>query len=559
MVSALLSTFSYSTHPYRSSAYASSSSSVHTSEWFSIGVPDPEQTSSQAPQPAKFRIAKGLRTSSTLKSIRRKVSSSFSKHSKPKNSEEDVPPLLPPKSFYVLRSKTPVEPNTSESSSEPDQSLSSTATATADMSYSSDAPLLPTSDLEWKEHIFTLVAESLSPRPGDTSSPHVHQHNSVGVSPVHINIFGPAKPLSVAESPRPVVASSRSPRSRSRHSFLSSPKSPQSDSPTSPVMRSSWPLPRMMQRASSFHAVYSPNRPPSIPPPSVPIPPTPREVDVVIDAELEDFLELMSSPAEMSTPKVKVSIPVRAEVPAESDTMRELHRAPLQALSPKDANKPLPPTPDQASSLLPSDSSSSIGLGLVSRVECFKPHSSPSEDPWLGIALAPDSLASRAHAALSVDLSDPSGLSIHSLETMLADLAVLSEEMRAARARAIARSIMGGGASNPSGQTDLHFTPKPKLRPIASDSALRAHAKAGGKENVNPNGKERSASGSRIPVRKSSLWGSIKQKGRETMLLSPMSSPQRSPMLLPSGAPRCRIIVTPPEEDGMLPFNWVDN
>jgi hypothetical protein len=78
-------------------------------------------------------------------------------------------------------------------------------------------------------------------------------------------------------------------------------------------------------------------------------------------------------------------------------------------------------------------------------------------------------LAARAQAALALDLSDPGGLSLETLETMLAELQELSEEMRAVRARALTRSIM---TRAPSSTTAASASPSTPLRLVASEVSI---------------------------------------------------------------------------------------
>jgi hypothetical protein len=500
----------YTAHPYRQATYASSYSSVDTSEWFKVS-PDASapRTLAFTPfvQPEEFtlRHSRQPNPASTLKTLRGKVSRSFRK---PKTQKEEIPiisvdpelPRPPPRAFVVMRPTTPDDSNIPHSGGDADQSVSSSE---ADTTLTSD---MPVPDAAWKEQIFSLVAESLSAQSTDTSGT---QRSSS-----YANMFGSANPLSIGAVPIHTLPQ--------RRSFLSL-KGPRPELPVIPAAaaKPAWNLPRRkLRRASSWDSPSMDRGAPSPPPGLQRMAYAP--VDIVIDAQLDDFLDLMPpSPGEA---------PVKPTLPVKSVAVQNM-RSPLRRLPL--VNKPLPPTP-QDSPALPC----SVGLGLSERAPA--PLIRPSADMPQPRTMKPETLATRAQHAISLDLANAEDIPIESLESMLDELHVLGEEMRLARARAVARALMSSPAPLRSTTGDSTRTKPIASEPRAKVAPLRVTR---GKENAP------APTVSRIPVRKSSLWESLKQKGMETMSLSPMPPSPRSPS-------PCRIVITPPAEEGLKEFEW---
>jgi hypothetical protein len=650
----------YPTHLYRQSTYALSTSSIATSAWTAIPWSCPPPS---VPADVLSEVP-SRQTSSTFKSIRKTVARPFRLLTKPsrgqlqesKNqsvqSQTPINALPPPPSCplpplpvhtrshpqsqlqdarfpqRVPRTSIPprsasnnqyeavdaVDPDSSGSSLDADQSLSSTSSTQVDSSFSSDASLLPSmgsaelAEKAWKEHIMSLVAESLTARTEDvqsnlwdqiptydlgghgTARQQMHQSNILG------NVM--SKPLPIGEAPTSGLSTSATAPVATnaplqpwlRRSFLPSLKSLRDDlpvmvpgvaAPARDTLRSSWAAPPIIRRASSMTALQTSPRPLSVS--NVP------NINVHVDAELDTFLNL-----DLSEPTVRLvtvnpgisfianaqhtcenneSSDAKPSVPAKSAAVRALRRAPLQPLPLQSRTnatmeKPLPPPPAHFEPLLALSSPNSIGLGLCElrsgastptspavKVNTASRNSPTSSSPKLpkSRTVSAGVLAARAQAALALDLSDPGGLSLETLETMLTELHELSEEMRAVRARALARSIMTG---TPSPITAVSTPPPTPLRPVASevslyDASALAHVKepSYAPRTVSEHSKENA--GSRIPVRKS-LWGSVTRRGRS---LSPRPSTPRSPRTY-SLPPQCRIIVTSPEEEGLIDWEW---
>jgi hypothetical protein len=493
----------YHVHPHRTNVYAPSCSSIDTSEQFKVA----SDASALVPHGVAFAPfgAQRLTPAGPLKTLRSKVSRSFRKP-KPVPTPVFVPVLapapaeitMPPRAFVVIRPDDADGMHT-----EADQSLS--GSLDADTTLMSDAT---PPDIAWREQIFSLVAESLSAHAAPS-----RPHFAAGAPPGHINVFGTVNPLSVGAAPIPTLPQ--------RRSFLSLRGTKPADLPLPPaaVAKPAWTLTRQrVRRASSWDSpTLDRIGPICIPPPS----PSAR-VDIAIDAQLDDFLELITPPnVGITNPFIKPTIPAKSEV---VKSMRfPLRRMPL-------VNKPLPPTPQEAPSL-----PYSAELGLIDHASVDRPKSPCPVAAPQPRTMKLETLTNRAKVALSLNLSDSDNILIESLEGMPDERHVLSEETRLARARAVTRSLMNAPAP---------------LRPTSSDSARGTRPAppiTRGKENVT---RATGPAASHIPVRKSSLWESLKQKSTETMSLSP------NPTLTRPSTPRCKIVITPPAEDRSKEYEW---